>query len=438
MEHKEEYVKFFRQSSPYIHAHRGSTFVIMLPGEVMEGEHFSTIISDIALLSSLGVRLVLAYGARPQINARITNRHITSTFHNGVRITDKDTLPAVIDASGSLRMQIEAKLSMGLINSPMHGARIRVVGGNFVTARPLGVVDGHDYQHTGEVRKIDCKAISQQLDEDHVVLLSCTGFSSTGEVFNLLVEEVATRTAIALKAEKLILFSSENGVKDENGQQIRTIRPSEARSRLMETSVMQEYHRLLEATLVACDNGIKRTHIISHKVDGSLLQELFSREGCGTLVTQDIDAYEQIRPATIEDVGGILGLIQPLEDQGVLVRRSRKKLERDIALFTVIVRDGMIIGCASLYTWPDNDSAELACLVTHQDYRNGNRGDTLLETIEQQARQQDKKSLFVLTTRTAHWFVERGFSPSGVKVLPEEKQRAYSRPRNSKVFSKVL
>ncbi len=432
-----DYVKFFRQSSPYIHAHRGRTFVIMLPGEALDGDNFSNIVSDIALLNSLGVRLVLVFGARSQITQRLNDRKITYTFENGLRVTDRKGLSVVVDAIGSLRVRIEAQLSMGLVNSPMYGSRIRVISGNFVTARPIGVVNGVDFQHTGEVRRVDRTGINQQLDDNYLVLLPSMGYSPTGEVFNIPVEEVATKTAVALKAEKLILFSSAEGLKDLTGELLHTLRPFEARVHLTDDMSLED-KRLLTAALDACDGGVLRSHIIGHHNDGSLLQEMFTRDGLGTLITRDIDAYEQMRQASVEDVGGVLNLIKPLEDQGVLVRRSRKQLERDINRFTVIVRDGMIIGCASLYAFPENESAELACLVIHPDYRRGNRGDSLLEAIENQARQQGHQSLFVLTTRTAHWFIERGFVPCKIKDLPEERQAAYSRPRNSKVFIKNM
>ena len=432
-----DYVKFFRQSSPYIHAHRGRTFVIMLPGSAVDDANFANIASDIALLNSLGVRLVLVYGARSQFSARLEKHDISSEVHDHRRVTDQEALSAVIEAVGSLRVKIEAQLSMGVINSPMHGSRIRVVGGNFITARPLGVVDGIDFQNTGEVRRIDRKAIQRQLDDDYIVLLSCMGYSPTGEAFNMSVEHVATQTAIALKAEKLIMYSSGTGLKDDTNQRVRTMRPSQARSRLQSDNDPEE-HRLLEAAVTACNGGVRRTHIVSHGIDGALLQELFTRDGCGTLITRDVDAYEQLRQATIEDVGGVLKLIQPLEEKGILVHRPRKQLEREIHLFTVLVRDGMIIGCASLHAYPENNCAELAGLVIHPDYRNGSRGDTLLKAIEEKAREQDIGSLFVLTTRTAHWFVERGFKASKVSALPSEKKKAYNRPRNSKVFLKPL
>ena len=432
-----DYVKIFRQSSPYIHAHRGKTFVIMLSGETLADTHFANIVNDIALLSSLGVRLVLVHGARPQINQRVMERGLNCRFQGNHRITSKSVLECVKEAVGSLRVKIESQFSMGLINSPMHGSRIRVVSGNFVTARPLGVVEGIDFQHTGEVRRIDQKAIVQQLDQGNVVLLSCLGYSATGEVFNLPVENVATSTAARLSAEKLIMFSNQPGILDHDGRILRTMRPSMAREWL-EDMADPEGIRLLSAAVEACNAGVNRSHIVSHAVDGSLLQELFTREGDGTLVTRDMDAYEHLRPATINDIGGIIELIRPLEEKGVLVRRSRKALEREIGSFTVAVRDGMIIGCASLLPFVTSTAAELACVVVHPDYRNGNRGDILLEQIEQQAVQQGITHLYVLTTRTAHWFIERGFTPAPLSELPEEKRALYNKDRKSKVFVKPV
>ncbi|WP_461535744.1 amino-acid N-acetyltransferase [Spongorhabdus nitratireducens] len=430
-----EYVKFFRQSSPYIHAHRGKTFVMMLSGETVDHPNLPHIIHDIALLSSLGVRLVLVHGARPQIDERIRSRELERVFHNDVRVTDKAALECVKDAVGSLRLKLEAQLSTGLVNSPMYGSRIRVVSGNYVTAQPLGVVDGIDYLHSGEVRRIDAKGISRQLDEGNVVLLSCIGLSSTAEIFNLPVESVAHQTAQELKAEKLIMFSANKGLFNAEGELTRSIRPLEARHKLLPCQDA-EGRRLLMAALEAGQGGVMRTHIISHEDDGSLLVELFTRDGAGTLLT--LDRYEEMRTASIEDVGGILELIRPLEEKGILVRRSRKQIEREIGLFSVIVRDGMIIGCAALHLFKDGHSGELACIVVHPDYRRSDRGDVLLEQIESRAREEGISRLFVLTTRTSHWFAERGFEQVMVTDLPQDRQNSYPVARASKVLMKTL
>lgn len=429
-----DYVRFFRHSSPYIHAHRGKTFVIMLGGDALAHENCTAIINDIALLNSLGIRLVLVHGARVQIEQRLKEAGLTSHFHQNRRITDKPVLKQVKDAVGHLRSDIESRLSMGLVNSPMHGACIRVVSGNFVTARPYGIHDGVDYQHTGEVRKIDHQAISQLLDHGYIVLLSCLGLSPTGEIFNLEAEEVASFTATGLGAEKLILFGEQPGIFNHTSELISRISPSEAEPFLPHLSLNSQ--RLLGAAITACRGGVARCQIISYKEEGSLLLELFTRKGAGTLVSQD--HYEELRQAGVEDIGGILELIRPLETTGVLRRRSRKELEREIQWFSVIVLDGMIIGCTALRPFADSNCAELACLVVHPDYRCGQRGDWLLEHTEKLAVSQGIDTLFVLTTRTAHWFVERGFVEASIQALPEEKRASYSQKRQSKVFIKKI
>lgn len=430
-----EYVSFFRHSSPYINAHRGRTFVLMIGGEAIADHNFGNIIHDIALLNSLGVRLVVVFGARPQIDKYLKERQIPCKYHQNQRITNRNVLESVKDAVGNLRIKFESMLSMGLANSPMYNARIRVIGGNFVTAKPIGVIDGVDFLHSGDVRRIDRKAVDQQLNDGYVVLLSCLGSSPTGEVFNLATEDVATQTAIALKAEKLIIFGSQPGITDENNQLIRSMKPAKA-SRILKQTKTLETKRVLSAALAACEGGTARAHIISHQQDGALLQELFTRDGSGTLITHA--GYEEIRQGTIEDVGGILKLIQPLEKQGVLVRRSRKQIEQEINLFTIIERDGTIIGCAAFHPYSDSDSAEIACVAVQQDYRGSERGDILLQHNEEAARKQGIKELFVLTTKTAHWFLERGFTETTLEALPRAKLDLYNPKRGSKVFVKRI
>lgn len=430
-----DYVSWLRNSSPYINAHRERTFVVMLPGDAIEHVNFGNIVHDLVLLHSLGVRLVLVHGSRPQIEARLAQRGLQARFHKGLRITDQPTLECVIDAVGQLRIAIEARLSMDMAASPMQGARLRITGGNFVTARPIGVVDGVDYHHTGEVRRIDRKGIGRQLDERSIVLLSSLGYSPTGEIFNLACEDVATRAAIELGADKLLLFGAEQGLLDEQGRLIRELRPQQVSQHLPRFGDSYQAS-LLKAAASACRSGVKRCHMVSYVENGALLNELFTRDGSGTLIDQE--QFESLREATIADVGGLLELIRPLEEQGILVRRSREVLEREVEQFSVVERDGLIIACAALYPVPDSDWGELACLAVHPDYRHGQRGDALLERIQERARALGLKTLFVLTTRTAHWFQERGFQASSVERLPAARASLYNYQRQSKVFEKRL
>lgn len=430
-----DYVNWLRHASPYINSHRDCTFVVMLPGEGVEDPNFGNIVHDLVLLHSLGVRLVLVHGSRPQIEARLASHGLAPRFHRGLRVTDAPTLGCVIDAVGNLRITIEARLSMDMAASPMQGSRMRVTSGNFVTARPIGVVEGIDYHHTGEVRRIDRKGINRQLDERSIVLLSPLGYSPTGEIFNLACEDVAMRAAIDLGADKLILYGAERGLLDADGKLVRELRPQQVPTHLERLGSSYQ-GELLDAAAQACRAGVRRSHIVSFTENGALLSELFTRTGNGTLVAQE--QFEQLREAGIEDVGGLLELIRPLEEQGILVRRSREVLEREIEQFSIVEREGLIIACAALYPIADSDSAELACLAVNPEYRHGGRGDELLERIEQRARNLGLKTLYVLTTRTAHWFRERGFQPSSVERLPAARASLYNYQRNSQVFEKAL
>ena len=426
-------VDWFRHSAPYIHAHRGKTFVLMLPGDAVRDESFLHTVHDIALLNSLGVRLVLAVGARAQIETSLARANIKPIFHNGVRITDANALPLVVEAASSVRSHVEALLSIGLVNSPMHGAQIRVTGGNFVTAKPIGVRDGVDFHYTGEVRRVDVDAINTALDHHAIVVLPCLGYSASGEIFNLGIENIATTVAHALGADKLIAFIENQGITDTKKQLVRELKPIGAGALLKKTG---SDHSALRACCHAVEHGATRAHLISYKENGSLLQELFTREGSGTLIAHD--SAELVRAATLDDVGGILELIQPMEAEGVLVRRSREVLEAEIHNFMVIEHEGLIAACIALYIYPDSKMAEVACVATHAQYRDGGRAALLLSHIEKLAKKRGLKKLFVLTTQTAQWFIEKGFAAAKLDQLPSKKQHLYNYQRNSKIFIKPI
>lgn len=431
------FVNWFRHAAPYIHAHRGRTFVIAFGGEAVTGEQFPRLLHDIALLHSLGIRLVLVHGARPQIAEQLRQRDAEIKTVAGHPVIDPDALLSVKEAVGSLRVEIEALLSMGAPNSPMEGARLRVASGNFVTARPFGVRDGVDYQNNGEVRRIDAEGIRGRLDSGAVVLVSPLGYSITGDVFHLAPDEVARSVAVALGADKLVFLVEGRGLIDSRKRLVHQITPQAAetlvkKQRKLPTDVKTQ----LRAAAQACAQGVRRAHLVGRETEGALLLELFTRDGNGTMVTAE--TYEGTRPARLADVGGILNLIRRLEVEGVLVRRPRKLLETEIDKFTVVERDGMIIATAALYPMMDEKIAELACVAVHPDYRRTGRGDAFLEYMEGHALEMGLKRLFVLTTHAAHWFLERGFEKAEVSDLPVPRQQLYNRQRNSKVFIKDL
>lgn len=431
------FVRQFRESSPYINSFRGKTFVIVFNGEAVDDPLFPHLIHDIALLDSLGIRLVLVHGARPQIEQRLSKSGAKFEYFNDLRITDDLALQCVKEAVGAIRVEVESLLSMGLSNSPMAGAHLQVVSGNFVMAKPFGIRDGVDFLHTGEVRKIDAAAINQQLSNGTIVLLSPVGYSPTGEVFNLSAEDVATAVSIALKTEKLIYLTEDESLQDSVNRTIRELSLVKA-SELLDktTNLPRQTQRILRSAVRVCSSGVRRVHVVSRHTDGALLQELFTRDGVGTLVSADL--YEGTRQAQIEDVAGLLELIAPLEEEGILVRRSREKLEMEINHFIVVERDGMIIGCAAYYPYEEAKTAELACLAVHPSYQGTGRGDALLHYLEQKAKDNAVEQLFVLSTRSMHWFQERGFQQGDIDDLPMQRQSLYNYQRKSKVFFKSL
>ncbi|WGO98229.1 amino-acid N-acetyltransferase [Saccharophagus degradans] len=437
-EHTDQYVNWFRASSPYINAHRGKTFVIMLPGDCIDQPNFPNIISDIALLNSLGVKLVVVHGARTQIEAQLNASGVQSKFHRGVRITEREHLADVLKAVGQTRFTLEANLSSGLPNSPMHGSKIRIRGGNFITAMPQGVIDGIDHHLTGKVRSVDTKGVREQLDEGSITLVSPLGNSFTGEVFNLSFADVAIHIATAIQADKLIAYNDDGPICDKDGGRYRELTLIKCEKFLVDqgqNNTSNTYFSL-RACYKACDGGVPRAHVISAAEDGALLKELFTRDGSGTMVYRD--SYETIRRARIEDVLGILNLIEPLENEGILVKRSRERLETEIDFFTVMEKDNLIIGCSALYPIEDENFAEIACVAIHPAYQRGGRAAKLLSHLEKQAEGAKLKRLLVLTTQTSHWFVEQGFVEGHIDMLPLKRKELYNYHRNSKIFIKNL
>ncbi|GGY07545.1 amino-acid acetyltransferase [Litchfieldella qijiaojingensis] len=430
------FVDWFRNSSPYINAHRGRTFVILIEGEAMAQGRGEQLIQDLALLHTLGVRLVVVFGIRPQVLEALTVAGIEPTRHDGRWVADTAIMSHVERIAAEQRLWLEARLSLGLPNTPLHGVELTAVSGNLVMAKPLGVRQGIDFDHSGEVRRVRANAIQGLLEQGSLVLLPPLGFSSTGEVFDLDAAEVAQQAAVALSADKLILLGEADGLHDESGALQRQLTPAEAEPLRHQAIPGSELARHLGAACAAARHGVARTHLLSWHDHDALLGELFTRDGVGTMITQH--RYEQLRPAELGDIAGLLELLEPLERRGMLVARSRERLEHEIDDYLVIERDGMVIGCAALHVFADDTMGELACVAVHADYRGGARGELLLAEVERRARRRGLTSLFVLTTHTTHWFFEHGFRLAEIKALPPLKRDTYNHARKSKILIKTL
>ena len=427
-----EHIQWFRGSSPYIDAHRGRTFVVYLGGDLLASEQLANVAADLALLHSLGVRLALVHGARPQIDAELKRRKLATGWQETFRITPPEVIDILAGVVGVARARLEAELGRAAPDILRKGRAITTVSGNFIRARPLGVLDGTDHLNTGVCRKVNDQAIHKQLEQGSVVIISPLGYSPSGEIFNLESSALAGDVAVGLGADKLLYLTDAMDVLDTEGRLVSEIDLSAPPSLAANTPPYVQ--QLLAHCRKACQAGVERCHLISYAKDGALLQELFTTDGCGTQVTGR--SYEQVRDAGTDDVAGILKLIEPLEKSGVLVKRSRELLESEIDKFIVIERDGLLISCAALYSF--GDCGELACLVTHPDYRQGSRGDVLLEAIDKRAQAAGLAKLFVLTTQSADWFRERGFAKLPLSALPESKQGFYNYQRNAKVLAREV
>ena len=440
------FVPWFRSVAPYIHMHRGKTFVVGIAGEAIAAGKLQHLAQDLALIQSMGVKIVLVHGFRPQVNEQLKAKGHEAKYSHGMRITDEVALDSAQEAAGQLRYEIEAAFSQGLPNTPMAGSTVRVISGNFITARPVGVVDGVDFQHSGLVRKVDVAGIMRTLDFGAMVLISPFGFSPTGEAFNLAMEEVATSVAIALQADKLIFVTEVPGIRmdpaapESEDNPIDTELPLAAAEKLLEQLPPAQQPTdsafYLQHCVKACKHGVERSHILPFATDGSLLLEIYVHDGIGTMVIDE--KLESLREATPDDVAGILQLIEPFEKDGTLVKRSRTEIERDAANYTIVEHDGVIFACAALYPYSESKTGEMAALTVSPQSQGQGDGEKILKRIEQRARAMGLQSIFVLTTRTMHWFLKRGFVQVDPDWLPEARKRKYNWDRKSLVLVKKL
>ncbi|HWP12648.1 MAG TPA: amino-acid N-acetyltransferase [Ramlibacter sp.] len=440
------FVPWFRSVAPYIHMHRGKTFVVGMAGEAVAAGKLQHIAQDLALIQSMGVKIVLVHGFRPQVTEQLKAKGHAARYSHGMRITDEVALDCAQEAAGQLRYEIEAAFSQGLPNTPMAGSTVRIISGNFITARPVGVLDGIDFQHSGMVRKVDVGGIMRALDFGAMVLVSPVGFSPTGEAFNLTMEEVATSIAIALQADKLIFLAEIPGIRvkplepEGDANPIDTELSLAAAEQLLDglpgAQQPTDTAFYLQHCVKACKAGVERSHIIPFATDGSLLLEVYVHDGIGTMVIDE--KLESLREATADDVGGILQLIEPFEKDGTLVKRGRTEIERDVANYTIIEHDGVLFACAALYPFPESKTGEMAALTVSPQVQGQGDGEKILKRIEQRARAMGLESIFVLTTRTMHWFLKRGFVQVDADWLPEGRKRKYNWDRKSTVFVKKL
>jgi len=431
---KKSPVQWFRDAAPYIHSHRGKTFVIFLSGNSVHQASFTSLARDISLLQSLGIKVVAVHGARVQIEAELKKQKLTPKIVDGLRVTDDRTLTIVKEKVSDVKLKIEAALSIGMGDRQVYNFQAKVASGNFIKASPIGIINGVDFRHSGKVRKVNADSINELLAQNVIVLLSSLGFSAAGEVFNLNAEDVATKTAIELKADKLLILNYEQ--EELSSHDNTNFLTSKSASELLVSGKLGNAgKRSMQSAITACKKGISRVHLLNSRTDGILLEELFTPGGAGILITDE--PYEKIRGAKPKDVATIVSLVKPLQKIGILAKRTEAEIQNDIDNFYVLEQDQKLIGVIALYVYPKN-IGEIACVVVHPDYQQQGHGAKLLKFIEMTAKTLDLDKLFILSTQTMQWFMEHSYVQTEIAKLPIKKQDIYNYARNSKPFIKRL
>ncbi|MDR3145526.1 MAG: amino-acid N-acetyltransferase [Treponema sp.] len=434
----ESQVDRIREAFHYQSRFKGSTIVFKIDFPVTVEPAVPYLVRDLALLARTGFRVVIVPGAKEWIDAVLAEYGIRSNYAETTRITTGAAMPFVEMAAFHVATRFMTGLSAD---------RVDAVTGNFVRARGLGVVDGLDMEHTGKVDRILIDSLGRILNLGMVPILPCIGWSSTGKPYNVPSDEIALSVSLALGAAKLFIISVHGGIRTgaytlpegigvgENGRVVR-LSPPEAETLLAANGPAagrgDKALTELELALRASRGGVERVHIIDGREQGVILRELFSNLGVGTMVYAD--EYESIRTLKIADIPDVLRLMEPLMQQGILIRRGTEDIREKRDDYAVFEIDGSIHACGALHDWGEGQG-EIAAIATDPAYSDMGLGSRIVRFLMEEAREKGFHRVFVLTTRTHDWFEFLGFKECSAESLPEQRRKQYDLKRKSKVFA---
>ena len=434
------FIQNFRLSAKYINLFNQNIFVIALSGYVFNEDQFVKIAQDINILHSLKIKVILVYGARPQVESILVKNKIPVRLLKNMRVTSSAALKHVIEVNGAIRNKIEATLST--IKSVSEGMRLS--SGNFLTAMPVGIIDGIDMESTGKIRGVDVEAIKNKLNHHEIVIVSPIGYSPIGQIFNLSYEQTAANIAAAINADKLIYYVDANGILNERGELIPELTSEKAHKLISHIeekpspesaqNLSYDDFNILKSSVFAIKNKIKKVHLINRHIDGSLIEELFTEKGSGTILTEF--ALENFRKATEGDLKDIYRILFPLEKRKIFIERDLTQIKGMINQFYILEHDKKFVGCVSLNSF--KESLELASFSIEPKYQRLGFGKKLLKFCELEAKKLKYDEIFILTTQSEHWFAENGFKEKSKELMPTFKKKTYQSERNSKYLTKKL
>ena len=429
---------FIREVFGYMDRFKGQLFVLKIEDGLMDHPLFPVLMRDIALLHKAGIRIIIVPGTRNSIDAQLKAWEIESKFEGGVRLTSEEALPLIEQASLGVAQRIMSHLTASGLSG---------IQGNWVLARSLGVIEGVDYMRTGRIERIQRDILEQLLNEKFVPIIPPIGWNKLGQAYNISSTELATELCKYMQVGKLFFIGSENGIRLEGlatGKNTKYLEPTD--SGVISALDVDQAKELLELNadklnfaqkdylqnaINACEAGANRVHLLSGEFQGSVLQEVFSARGDGTMVYAN--QYSSIRPANMEDIPDILRIMQDYIAKGYLVPRTQESISEKLKDYVVYSIDNSIHGCGALHEFEDG-MAEVAAIAVAANYRKSGIGDAIVRHLSSVGRMKGYKKLFLLTTQALDWFYPFGFEDGSVEDLPRSKREHYNTKRKSRIL----
>src|SRR5215475_10691524 len=437
IKHREQ-VDLIREVFYYQNRFAGKTIVLKIDYPILNAPHFPQLLKDLAMLRSTGIEIILVPGAREWIDSVLKEYDIESEYAGGVRIATQDSIPFIRMAAFDVANRLMTLLTAFQANA---------VIGNFIRARGIGVVNGIDYRNSGRVEKILKEPLQQILNQGMIPIFPCIGWNAAGKPYNLSSDDIAMAVAEGLQAEKLFFVTDSDGfmetrfdlpsglVKNSDGRVARLSLEEAEEVLKLNASNPDPDLKYLELALAACRKGTKHAHIVDDRMEGAILREIFSNLGIGTMVYGN--DYESIRPMKVDDIGDVLRLMQPLVQEGILVKRSEEELMARHGDFVVYSIDDVVHACGALHDYGDGQ-AEIAAIATDPVYSHLSMGRKIVSYLIDKAEKLGLARVFVLTTRTTDWFEQLGFVESNLDSLPAKKRDSYNHARKSRIFALEL
>lgn len=415
----------------YVPRYHDQVFILAIDGAVVSDENFGNILLDVAVLRSLGIKVVIVHGVGKQIEELSISRKVPITDFIGTGVTDAATLDLAIRAAGRVTHLVLEDLTQNNLKAALTNA---------VRSAPLGVLRGVDHQFTGRVDRVDREFLLQLIASGVVPVVNPIAFDRDGRPLRVNSDLLAAELAEALQATKIIFFTMHRGL-EIAGKLHRQINVDVLRDILATKpeSINEPMCSKADHAVKAIDSGTPRVHLLDGRQIDALLTEIFSNEGVGTLIHGN--EYQQIRQATKRDVRSIYNLTRSAVKREELLYRTQQAIEKNIENFHVFEIDENVIACVSVNFFPDKPGlAEVGSLYVMPFYHHRGIGRKMVDYACKVARDRGAQAVLALSTQAYTFFSSVcGFMETDRDALPEQRLKSYEESgRNSKILIKQV